>query len=130
MHYVHNVPRIYIYITRQHPLFLPGENTFCRSNSIEPKRIKRKKQGGWLLDAPDPITESENGFMEPTLRILGMSWGVKLPPVLRPFSGCHERRVWCFHRRGRWILRVNTCKYLALRFGDCTPLAHPLTFSD
>ena len=21
--------------------------------------------------------------------------GVKLPPVLRPFSGCHERRVVC-----------------------------------
>ena len=21
-------------------------------------------------------------------------------------SGCHERRVWCFDRRGRWILRV------------------------
>ena len=27
--------------------------------------------------------------------------------VLRPFSGCHERRVWCFHRRGRWILRAS-----------------------
>ena len=29
-----------------------------------------------------------------TLRILGMLWGVKLPPVLRP-QGCHERRVVC-----------------------------------
>ena len=31
-----------------------------------------------------------------TLKLHGVSWGVKLPPVLRPFSGCHERRVWCF----------------------------------
>ena len=27
--------------------------------------------------------------------------GVSKTPFLRPFSGCHERRVWCFHRRGQ-----------------------------
>ena len=40
-------------------------------------------------------------FLYSTLRILGMSWGVKLTPFLRPFSGCHVWRVWCFHRRGQ-----------------------------
>ena len=30
-----------------------------------------------------------------------VSRGVKLTPFLRPFSGCHVWRVWCFHRRGQ-----------------------------
>ena len=46
-----------------------------------------------------------------TLRILQMSWGVKLPPVLRP-QGCHERRVWCFHGFGVRILRANHPKFI------------------
>ena len=38
-----------------------------------------------------------------SLRIFGDVMGfqkIQNPFVLRPFSGCHERRVWCFHGTG------------------------------
>ena len=46
------------------------------------------------------------------LRILGMSAGVtSQPPVLR-LQNCHERRVWCFHRRGKRSLRLGFVEQL------------------
>ena len=42
MFYAHNVPRIYA--TWQHLFFWPRGKHICRSNSIEPKRQKRKKK--------------------------------------------------------------------------------------
>ena len=46
---------------------------------------------GWLSKI-----EVNLGCRNISLRLHGMSWGVKLPPVLRP-QGCHQ----CFHRRGQ-----------------------------
>ena len=50
-------------------------------------------------------------------------FGVKLPPVLRPFSGCHERRVVCVSIGGVRSLRVVTCN--ALNWGTLIPRPCP-----